>query len=87
MQDFRPLLIAMTFAFLGSAFYLTYRPRGDSSGGRAKMMKVNKVMLWVVTGLAIVFLFFPQALSDLLASDDEFTPEMRQTVVSIEGMT
>ena len=99
VQDYRPIFIAVTFAFLGSAFYLTYRPHRKAdqtsdggqparkSGGRNRMMAVNKVMLWAVTALAVVFLFFPQVVTDLFASDDDFTSDMQKTVVAIEGMT
>lgn len=51
------------------------------------MMAFNKIVLWAVTVIAIVFLFFPQALSGLFASDDQFTADMQQTVIHIEGMT
>lgn len=100
MEDYRPIFIILTFGFLGSAFYCTYRPRrasangGEAGGtstasrsGRAKMMAFNKIMLWAVTVIAIVFLFFPQALTGLFASDDQFTADMNQTVIRIEGMT
>lgn len=100
MEDYRPIFIILTFGFLGSAFYFTYRPRGASANGgksggastarpsgRDGMMAFNKIMLWAVTVIAIVFLFFPQALTGLFASDDQFTEEMQQTVVRIEGMT
>jgi len=90
MEDYRPIFIILTFGFLGSAFYFTYRPRRTSTssrGGRAKMMAFNKIVLWAVTVIAIVFLFFPQALSGLFASDDQFTADMQQTVIHIEGMT
>lgn len=90
LEDYRPIFMFLTFGFLGSAFYFTYRPRGTSTssrGGRAKMMTLNKIMLWVVTVIAIVFLFFPQALTGLFASDDQFTADMQQTVIRIEGMT
>ncbi len=60
---------------------------------RISMMTVNKVMLWAVTLLAILFLFFPQYVSFFLASQEaesETTatnPLVTKTTVGIEGMT
>lgn len=82
VADYRPVFLVVTFAFLGLAFYLTYR-----SANRSRMMKFNKVMLWTATVVAIVFLFFPQAMTKLTASDNGFTRDMDQTVLTIEGMT
>lgn len=101
IERFRPLFMVVTFGFLGAAFYLTYRPRRTMSGGsqgnderaatrgrpRSAIMTFNKLMLWAVTVVAVVFLFFPQAITGLLASSDEFTADMDRTVVAIEGMT
>lgn len=35
LERYRPILLAVTFALLGAAFYLTYRPRFRSAGERA----------------------------------------------------
>lgn len=74
--------MVVTFGFLGLAFYLTYRSRN-----RSRVMTFNKVMLWTVTVVAVVFLFFPQAVTGLFASGDKFTADMDRTVITIEGMT
>jgi heme/copper-type cytochrome/quinol oxidase subunit 2 len=90
LEDYRPTFMVVTFALLGSAFYLTYRPRrttSQRSTSAAKMMTFNKIMLWVVTAIVIVFLFFPHAVTNLFASGDQFTPNMQRTVIQIEGMT
>ena len=50
-------------------------------------MAMNKVMLWAVTVIAIVFIFFPDILTRLSASSDVVTADMEQTTISIEGMT
>ena len=50
-------------------------------------MTMNKVMLWTVTVIAIVFLFFPKGITGLFPSNDVFTADMDQTVIRIEGMT
>ncbi|MBI3465953.1 MAG: hypothetical protein HY000_23300 [Planctomycetes bacterium] len=55
---------------------------------RFDMMALNKLMLWAVTVLAIVFLFFPQYVTGLLGSGNEqISAEMTRSVIKIEGMT
>jgi len=60
---------------------------------RFSMMTMNKVMLWAVTLLAVVFLFFPKYVSFFLASreaESEATatnPLVTKTTIAIEGMT
>lgn len=57
------------------------------------MMTVNKVMLWGVTLLAVLFLFFPKYVSFFLESrkaESESTatsPLITKTTIAIEGMT
>ena len=101
MQEYRPIFMVVTFGFLGFAFYLTYRPRRTSATGadssnqtpmssgtrRSSIMTFNKVILWTVTVVAVVFLFFPQAFTSFVAANDEFTVDMDRTVLTIEGMT
>jgi hypothetical protein len=109
LAAYRPLFMVVTFGFLGTAFYFTYRPRHGSAGAadccavpsaeadaagtrlprrfRFNMMTMNKVMLWAVTALAVVFLFFPQIFTGLLAGSDEITPDMTRVEVQIDGMT
>ena len=100
LEEYRPYFIVVTFSFLAAAFYMTYRRRpatdGDVedccapavvSGRRFNMMAMNKIMLWCVTVMAVVFLFFPQAVTGLFASGNEFTADMDQTVIKVVGMT
>ena len=101
LETYRPLFMVVTFGFLGSAFYLTYRPRRRTTGqaenccadppaGRGRrfgMMALNKVMLWAVTAMAVVFLFFPQVVTDLFGSGGQITSEMHRVVIRIDGMT
>ncbi len=50
-------------------------------------MTFNRIMLWAVTVIAVVFLFFPQVFTGLFASSGGFTADMDRTVLTIEGMT
>jgi hypothetical protein len=99
LEEWRPLFMVVTFGFLGFAFYLTYRPRPATGGEdccaspptgskrRFNMMAMNKVMLWAVTAMAVVFLFFPQTVTGLFANSGEFTADMDRTVIKVVGMT
>ncbi len=72
---------------------------GRASGGedccavpgkrKAGIMVFNKVMLWAVTVLAVVFLLFPSYVGLLLgaASDRMSAEEMNRTVIHVDGMT
>lgn len=68
-EPYRPYLIVLTAALLGTGFYLTYRkPRaavvegaeGDACACPApRTNRAGRVMLWVATVLVAVFLAFP----------------------------
>lgn len=57
--------------------------------GRFSMMTFNKAMLWIVTVLAVAFLFFPSYVGALLGNGNEnaITNDMHQAVIQVEGMT
>ena len=90
IEDYRPLFMAITFAFLGGAFYLSYRPR-PAGAPRSRLMRFNRLLLWAVTSAVVVLLFFPQLLTSPVQSDestaDAFTDDMQRTVIAVEGMT
>ena len=100
LEEYRPVFMVVTFGFLGTAFYVTYRPRRvvvtgaqdccqpQSGKRRVSMMAMNKAMLWVVTAMAVAFLFFPQFFTSLMVDGNEkITADMTRTVVKVEGMT
>jgi copper chaperone CopZ len=110
LESYRPLFIVLTFGFLATAFYFTYRPRKTASASqdccatakgccaattarrRFNMMTLNKVMLWVVTALAVAFLFFPNYMKFFLGGGGSDAPAannplVRTTTFSVEGMT
>ncbi len=57
--------------------------------GQINMMTMNKVMLWGVTVMAVVFLLFPSYVGALFGTGDEnaVTSDMNQAVIKVEGMT
>lgn len=60
-----------------------------ASKRRFNLMAFNKVMLWVVTVLAVAFLFFPSYVGRLVGSTagPAVTANMNQTLFRVEGMT
>ena len=100
LETYRPLFMVVTFGFLGTAFYFTYRPHRAVAAGtdccapvsvagkrRFNMMVLNKLMLWGVTVMAVVFLFFPGLVAEMFAPDSgEFTADMQLTHFTVEGM-
>lgn len=110
LEEYRPYFMAITFGFLGAAFYYTYRPKkstetagghdccaGKPIGGedccapvkgRFNMMAMNKVMLWGVAIMAVVFLLFPSYVGAFLGGDGKtVTGNMNRSVIKVEGMT
>ncbi len=102
LEAYRPLFIIVTAVFLGAAFYFTYRPRKvtDSAhaGGEAccppptrnrfTAMTFNKVMLWVVTAVAVAFLLFPSYVGVFIGGGDRrLSNSTNRTTIRIEGMT
>ncbi len=58
------------------------------ANGRFNMMAMNKVMLWGVTGMAVVFLLFPIYVGAFLGGDGKtVTDNMNRAVIKVEGMT
>jgi copper chaperone CopZ/NADH:ubiquinone oxidoreductase subunit 3 (subunit A) len=65
---------------------------GPTSKRRFNMLTLNKVMLWVVTVIAIAFLFFPNYMRFFLSNRGSGEPAtnnllVRTTPFSVEGMT
>lgn len=55
---------------------------------RQNMMTLNKVILWVVTVLAVAFLLFPSYVGAFLGGDGRtVSASMNRSVLTIEGMT
>ncbi|MCH7750984.1 MAG: heavy-metal-associated domain-containing protein, partial [Planctomycetes bacterium] len=57
--------------------------------GRISMMMLNKVMLWVVTVMAVGFLLFPSYVGMLIGGSNGMvvTENMNRAVIQVEGMT
>jgi hypothetical protein len=63
---FKPYLIGMTVLLFGIAFYAVYGCRTTCNGEgscNVKTIRRTRILLWVATGLALLFLIGPQLLS------------------------
>ena len=59
-----------------------------TGNGRFNMMTLNKAMLWGVTVMAVVFLFFPSYVGVFFGTgSDVVTDDMNRVIFQIEGMT
>jgi len=90
LEKYRPLFMIITFAFIGMAFYLTYRKKkGTDACCEIKMDRIKKIALWVITVIAVGLLFSPyfygafgKSASITLMSED-----LQKVVIKVEGMT
>ncbi len=62
-EPFRPYLLILTYALLGGAFYLTYRPQAACASGEACEMprasRVGKMMIWIAAIVVVLATAFP----------------------------
>jgi mercuric ion transport protein len=64
LEPFRPYLLVVTYALLGGAFYVTYRPPAGACGpGQACNMprtnRLGKAMLWIAAIVVVLTTSFP----------------------------
>jgi mercuric ion transport protein len=62
----RPAFTLITLAFLAAAFYLAYRRTPAcapgsvcATHGPSKVQRINRIALWIITGIVLVILTFP----------------------------
>ena len=63
-EPFRPYLLGLTVLLLGGAFYQTYKPqKNECAPGEScaipENRRRNRILLWIITGLALVLVTFP----------------------------
>lgn len=107
-ERLRPYFLGLTLGLLGLAFYVSYRkPKAACADGAvcatgsSKAARWNKIMLWSLTFLVIVFAAFPYyagVLSSALArspghktiasaSKAEAPRKLSTVVIQVQGMT
>lgn len=57
IQTFMPVLFYCQLVFFGVSFYLLYY----TSGRKSKSGKLQRIVLWVVSSISVVFYFYPPA--------------------------
>jgi mercuric ion transport protein len=63
-EPFRPYLLVITYAVLGGAFYLTYRPPAAACGpggtcGMPRTNRFGKALLWIAAAIVLLATTFP----------------------------
>lgn len=69
LVPFRPYLILVTFILLAIAFYLVYgcKPVCEGKGAcDVKSIRRTKILLWIATGLTLLFLVGPSIIAQCL---------------------
>jgi copper chaperone CopZ len=96
LEKWRPLFMAVTFGFLGLAFFFTYRKREVAcEDGTCKVKtagKAQKITLWTVAALAVALAFYPQwgpalGIGSAQAPAIQATQASQTVQLDISGMT
>ncbi|MFQ5714702.1 MAG: mercuric transporter MerT family protein [Candidatus Scalinduaceae bacterium] len=92
LEKYRPLFMIITFAFIGMAFYLTYRKKkGDECCEikQVKMDRIKTIALWAITAVAVGLMLFPYLYGHFGRSDSatQMNDGLQQVVIKVEGMT
>jgi len=92
LESYRPYFMGFTFLSLGFGFYMNYRKKEvECEDGSCKVetgSKNSKIMLWSMTGLAIILMAFPY----INWGDDNFdftnvSPEYSVVTIPVKGMS
>lgn len=71
-EAWRPYFLGITFVLLAAAFYFTYRQReaacADGTCKVSSASRWNKALLWIATGVVILFAAFPSYSGALVAA-------------------
>ena len=71
LAPFRPYFIGITLVLLGVAFYTVYGCRQTCEGEGVcdvKSIRRTKMLLWIATGLALLFLIGPSIVAQCILS-------------------
>jgi len=71
LEPWRPIMMVLTFLFLGLGFYVTYRKPKVTAGAGSdccspNRRKLQKILLWIATLFSLAMLFAPQIMLALL---------------------
>jgi mercuric ion transport protein len=92
-EAYRPILLTVTVALLGAAFYTTYRPPASENCGpegtcQPASKRVARIGLWVATPLVILLATFPYYVGqEVTAQVEARTPETATCTLQVAKMT
>ncbi|MFN7088739.1 MAG: mercuric transporter MerT family protein [Candidatus Paceibacteria bacterium] len=93
LERYRLIFTLVTFAFLGAAFYLTYRKKRTTDAccdiNTIKKVLIKKIALWVITAVAVGLLLFPYVYEafNRLPATVSLSEYQKRAVIRVEGMT
>ena len=93
LERYRLIFILVTFAFLGAAFYLTYRRKRTTDAccdiNTTKKVRIKKIVLWAITAVAVGLLLFPYVYEafNRLPTTVSLSEYQKRVVIRVEGMT
>ena len=91
LEKYRPLFMIITFAFIGMAFYLTYRTKKSDECcdiDKVKIDRIRKIVLWTITVVAVGLLLSPYVYGTFGKSDSavQMNDDLQKVVITVEGM-
>ncbi len=92
VAKYRPIFIGFTFAFIGVAYYVTYRRKKKACcpGEKPKRRWAQEISLWAITALAVGLAAFPYAWGHLGDGGTEkaiLQDNLKIITLNVEGMT
>ncbi len=92
LEKYRHLFMLVTFAFIGTSFYLTYRKKKSDvccDINKIKVDRIKKVTLWVITAVAVGLMLFPYLYGHFGRSGTvaPISDDLQKVVIKVEGMT
>ncbi|RMH80069.1 MAG: mercury transporter MerT [Calditrichaeota bacterium] len=92
-EKYRPIFIVFTLGFLGFAYYRVYRkPKEECEPGSAcatpNANRRNKILLWIVTVVALGLMAFPYIAPNLVRTGQvQATTNVTTAVLEVHNMT
>lgn len=90
LEKYRLLFMIITFAFIGMAFYFTYRKkRGADACCETKTNRIKRAILWVIAAVAVGLLLFPYLYGTFSKSTSvaQMSDDLEKVVLAVEGMS
>ena len=66
LEVYRPVMLGLTAALLGGAFYVAYRPMSDSDKCSPASRTRTRIAIWLAAALAVALVAFPYYIAYLV---------------------